>query len=84
MFDPFRDFTNPLVSFSEKEKEKIKQCLVLRDVPKNHVLANPGQPKLIDGEKFSGLLSGAILKMTRDDTLSNFQNMNKALKARME
>lgn len=43
-----------------------------------------GQTKLIHGEKFSGLLSGPILKMIGDDTLLNFQRMNKALKERVE
>ena len=43
-----------------------------------------GQTKLIHGEKFSGLLSGLILKMIGDDTLKNFQKMNKALKEVVE
>ncbi|MDF9795045.1 hypothetical protein OKW21_000308 [Catalinimonas alkaloidigena] len=43
-----------------------------------------GQTKLIHGEKFSGLLSGPILKMIGDETLLNFQRMNKALKERVE
>ncbi|MEK6481969.1 SRPBCC domain-containing protein [Catalinimonas sp. 4WD22] len=43
-----------------------------------------GKTKLIHGEQFSGLLSGPILKMIGDDTLLNFQSMNKALKERVE
>ncbi len=42
------------------------------------------QTKLIHGEKFSGLLSGIILKMIGDETLQNFQKMNKALKEVVE
>ena len=43
-----------------------------------------GQTKLIHGEEFSGLLSGLIMKFIGDDTLENFQRMNKALKERVE
>lgn len=43
-----------------------------------------GQTKLIHGEKFSGLLSGMIMKMIGDETLRNFQKMNKALKEIVE
>lgn len=43
-----------------------------------------GKTKLVHGEKFSGLLSGPIMKMIGDDTLRNFQSMNKALKNRVE
>lgn len=43
-----------------------------------------GQTKLIHGEQFSGLLSGAILRLIGDDTLRNFQQMNQALKKVVE
>ena len=33
----------PGAAFTEKEKERIKQCLVLRNVPKNYVLVDWGQ-----------------------------------------
>ena len=39
---------------------------------------------MIHGEYFTGLLSGLIMKFIGDDTLQNFQNMNKALKAQLE
>lgn len=40
--------------------------------------------KLIHGEKFSGLLSGPILKSIRENTEANFIAMNEALKMRAE
>ncbi|MCH8332040.1 MAG: SRPBCC domain-containing protein [Bacteroidetes bacterium] len=43
-----------------------------------------GQTKLIHGEKFSGLLSGIIMSMIGKETLENFENMNAALKKRVE
>lgn len=43
-----------------------------------------GQAKLIHGEQFTGLLSGPVMRMIGDDTLRNFQDMNKALKDRIE
>ena len=43
-----------------------------------------GQTKLIHGESFSGLLSGPIMKMIGEDTLKNFQAMNKGLKEVVE
>ncbi len=43
-----------------------------------------GQTKLIHGENFSGLLSGLIMRMIGEETLRNFQAMNKALKERVE
>jgi len=43
-----------------------------------------GQTKLIHGEKFSGLLSGIIMSMIGKDTQQNFENMNTALKKRVE
>lgn len=42
------------------------------------------QTKLIHGEKFSGILSGFILRFIGEDTLQGFQKMNKALKDRVE
>ncbi|MEZ5040154.1 MAG: Crp/Fnr family transcriptional regulator [Saprospiraceae bacterium] len=42
MFDNFWTFTEQFVSFSNKEKERIKSSLILRDVPKNHVLIDFG------------------------------------------
>ena len=38
------------------------------------------QTKLIHGEKFSGWMSGLILKKIGDETLENFQAMNQAIK----
>ena len=43
-----------------------------------------GQCKLIHGEKFSGLLSGPIMKMIGEETLQNFQKMNQALQSQVE
>ncbi len=43
-----------------------------------------GTTKLTHGEKFSGLLSGLIMKMIGEDTLNNFHLMNQALKERLE
>ncbi|MEM8901076.1 MAG: SRPBCC domain-containing protein [Bacteroidota bacterium] len=42
------------------------------------------QTKLIHGEKFSGLLSGLIMRMIGDETLKCFQKMNHALKEQVE
>ncbi|MEO6812294.1 MAG: SRPBCC domain-containing protein [Ginsengibacter sp.] len=39
-----------------------------------------GQMKLIQGEYFSGILSGMILKSIGEDTKNNFVKMNNALK----
>lgn len=46
--------------------------------------SGPTQVTLYHGEKFSGILSGLILRQIGEDTLENFQQMNKALKARVE
>jgi len=43
-----------------------------------------GKTKLIHGEQFSGLLSGMVLHMIGEETLHNFQRMNKALQAEVE
>ncbi len=43
-----------------------------------------GSTNLEHGEKFSGLLSGTLLKMIGADTLNSFENMNRALKQRVE
>lgn len=43
-----------------------------------------GKVKLLHGEKFSGILSGPILKSIRETTESNFRAMNEALKERAE
>lgn len=40
--------------------------------------------KLIQGENFSGILSGPILKMIEKSTLDGFHAMNEALKKRAE
>lgn len=42
------------------------------------------QTRLIHGERFSGWLSGLMLKKIGEDTLKGFQSMNKALKQRAE
>lgn len=44
----------------------------------------PGQTRLLHGERFSGLLSGMLLKKIGEDTLRGFQGMNRALKQRAE
>ncbi|WP_290797975.1 SRPBCC domain-containing protein [Flavihumibacter sp. UBA7668] len=46
--------------------------------------AGNGQVKLIHSERFSGLLSGYILKKIGNDTRNNFVKMNQALKERVE
>lgn len=43
-----------------------------------------GQTHFIHGENFKGILSGFILKSIGEDTLKNFQEMNKALKEKVE
>ena len=42
MFDHFWQFTNQFVHFSTKEKEQIGAHLILRDVPKQHILVDFG------------------------------------------
>ena len=42
------------------------------------------QTRLIHGERFSGLLSGLIMKRISEDTLAGFKAMNEALKRRAE
>ncbi|GJM36298.1 MAG: hypothetical protein DHS20C18_52990 [Saprospiraceae bacterium] len=44
----------------------------------------PNQTRLVHGEKFTGLLSGLILKMIGKATRDGFEKMNQALKARVE
>lgn len=43
-----------------------------------------GQTKFIHGEHFSGLLSGLIMNQIGDETMKQFQKMNKALKEVVE
>jgi hypothetical protein len=43
-----------------------------------------GQVKLIHSEKFSGILSGFLLKKIGADTRNNFVKFNEALKNRVE
>lgn len=43
MFDHFWQFTNQFVHFSTKEKEQISERLILRDVPKQHILVDFGE-----------------------------------------
>ena len=43
-----------------------------------------GQTHFIHGENFKGILSGFILKSIGEDTLKNFQEMNRALKEKVE
>jgi hypothetical protein len=45
---------------------------------------NDQEVKLIQGENFSGILSTPIMKMIEKKTLSGFNKMNMALKARAE
>ena len=42
MFDQFWQFTKQFVAFSAKEKEQIGAHLILRDVPKQHILVDFG------------------------------------------
>ena len=56
---------------------KGRHYFILEDVGNN-------QTKLIHGEHFSGLLSGLIMNMIGEETLKNFQAMNKALKGVVE
>jgi hypothetical protein len=44
----------------------------------------PNQTKFIQGEKFTGILSGILMKMIGDDTIAGFNSMNEALKSRSE
>ena len=43
MFDNFWNFTEQFVSFTPKEKERIKAAITSRDVPKNYMLIDLGQ-----------------------------------------
>lgn len=43
-----------------------------------------GQTALTHGERFSGILSGPILKMIGADTVQGFERMNEALRERVE
>lgn len=45
---------------------------------------NENQINLIHGEKFSGILSGMILRKIADETRNNFIKMNRALKVLAE
>jgi hypothetical protein len=44
----------------------------------------PNQTRFIQGEKFTGLFSGLLMKMIGEDTKAGFISMNKALKTRVE
>jgi hypothetical protein len=44
----------------------------------------PGQVKLTQGEHFSGLLSGPILRKVAEETRNNFIRMNSAIKEQAE
>jgi len=44
----------------------------------------PNQTKFIQGENFTGLLSGLLMRMIIKDTKVGFISMNKALKTRVE
>ena len=44
----------------------------------------PNKTRFIQGEKFTGLLSGLLMKMIGEDTTQGFISMNKALKTRVE
>lgn len=43
-----------------------------------------GRVRLIHGEHFSGILSGAVMKKIGEETRNNFIRMNEAVKARAE
>jgi len=43
-----------------------------------------GKTKMLHGETFSGLLSGLIMQMIGEDTHTNFENMNSAMKDECE
>jgi hypothetical protein len=44
----------------------------------------PNQIRFIQGENFTGLLSGLLITMIGEDTKGGFNSMNKALKKRVE
>lgn len=44
----------------------------------------PNQTKFVQGENFTGILSGLLMKMIGKDTEAGFNDMNKALKFRAE
>ncbi|MCF8262384.1 MAG: SRPBCC domain-containing protein [Melioribacteraceae bacterium] len=44
----------------------------------------PNQTRFIQGENFTGLFSGLLMKMIGEDTKEGFISMNKALKTRVE
>lgn len=46
--------------------------------------AGPNQTKFIHGENFTGLLSGLLMMMIGKDTERGFNEMNKAIKLRVE
>lgn len=46
--------------------------------------SSPNQTRFMQGENFTGLLSGLLMRMIGEDTKEGFISMNKALKTRVE
>lgn len=86
--DPM-DFT-PIVLINQQEKEFrwLGHLFVKGLFDGEHYFQletiGPNKTKFIHGENFSGLMSGALLKMIGDNTLNGFRSMNEALKAKVE
>lgn len=80
----------PLVLVNDKEKEFrwVGKVGISRIMDGEHYfLLEPqgaGQTRFIQGEDFTGLLSGIFMLMIREDTEGGFNAMNVALKGRVE
>lgn len=80
----------PLVLVNEKEKEFrwVGKVGISGIMDGEHYFllesAGSGKTKFIQGEDFTGLLSGIFMLMIREDTEGGFKAMNEALKARVK
>jgi hypothetical protein len=80
----------PLVLVNDKEKEFrwVGKLIVKGIFDGEHYFllesAGPNKTHFIQGENFTGILSGLMMKMIGDNTLKGFQTMNEALKKKAE
>ena len=80
----------PLVLVNEKEKEFrwIGKLLVKGIFDGEHYFLleslGPNETRFTQGENFTGILSGLMMKMIGENTLKGFKSMNDALKVKAE
>jgi hypothetical protein len=80
----------PLVLANKKEKEFrwIGKLFVKGIFDGEHYFllesVGPNETRFTQGENFTGILSGVMMKMIGENTLVGFENMNKALKKQAE